>query len=137
MKRGKLSVCSDDGKTVFVTLGAGSVFGEVSILNIAGNKTGNRRTANVRSVGYSDLFCLSKNDLWEALKEYPEGRKTLLERGRQLLLKDGLLDEEANRQHQDESVTTRERIEKLGNHSHTTLWMQCACTSPIFPRNGS
>lgn len=29
VKRGKLSVCSDDGKTVFVTLGAGSVFGEV------------------------------------------------------------------------------------------------------------
>ena len=116
MKRGKLSVCSDDGKTVFVTLGAGSVFGEVSILNIAGNKTGNRRTANVRSVGYSDLFCLSKNDLWEALKEYPEGRKTLLERGRQLLLKDGLLDEEANRQHQDESVSAKERIEKLGNY---------------------
>ena len=41
VKRGKLSVVGDDGKTVFVTLGAGSVFGEVSILNIAGNKTGN------------------------------------------------------------------------------------------------
>ena len=31
---------------------------KVSILNIPGNKTGNRRTANVRSVGYSDLFSL-------------------------------------------------------------------------------
>ena len=31
---------------------------QVSILNIPGNKTGNRRTANVRSVGYSDLFSL-------------------------------------------------------------------------------
>lgn len=41
----------------------------MSILNIAGNKTGNRRTANVRSVGYSDLFCLSKDDLWDALTE--------------------------------------------------------------------
>lgn len=29
VKRGKLSVCSDDGKIIFVTLGAGSVFGEV------------------------------------------------------------------------------------------------------------
>ncbi|KAK4022302.1 hypothetical protein OUZ56_007775 [Daphnia magna] len=113
VKRGKLSVCSDDGKTVFVTLGAGSVFGEVSILNIAGNKTGNRRTANVRSVGYSDLFCLSKSDLWNALQEYPEGRKTLLERGRQLLLKDGLLDEEVNRRHQDECDSAKDRIDKL------------------------
>lgn len=115
VKRGKLSVCSDDGKVVFVTLGAGSVFGEVSILNIAGNKTGNRRTANVRSVGYSDLFCLSKSDLWDALQEYPEGRKTLLERGRQLLLKDGLLDEEVNRKHQDDNDSAKDKLEKLGN----------------------
>ena len=100
---------------VFVTLGAGSVFGEVSILNIAGNKTGNRRTANVRSVGYSDLFCLSKSDLWDALQEYPEGRKTLMERGRQLLLKDGLLDEEVNRKHQDDTDSAKDKLEKLGN----------------------
>ena len=125
VKRGKLSVCSDDGKTVFVTLGAGSVFGEVSILNIAGNKTGNRRTANVRSVGYSDLFCLSKSDLWNALQEYPEGRKTLLERGRQLLLKDGLLDEEVNRRHQDEKDSAKERIEKLGTLSFVYSTLSC------------
>ncbi|GAU98446.1 hypothetical protein RvY_09593-1 [Ramazzottius varieornatus] len=60
VKRGRLSVVADDGVTIFVTLSDGSVFGEISILNIVGNKTGNRRTANVRSIGYSDLFCLSK-----------------------------------------------------------------------------
>lgn len=36
VKRGKLSVVSEDGKVVYVTLGEGSVFGEISILNIAG-----------------------------------------------------------------------------------------------------
>ena len=51
------------------------MFGEVSILNIPGNKTGNRRTANVRSVGYSDLFSLSKDDLWDALTEYPDAKE--------------------------------------------------------------
>lgn len=97
VKRGKLQVVSEDGKTVFVTLSDGSVFGEVSVLNIAGNKTGNRRTASVRSVGYSDLFCLSKNDLWIAIEEYPEAKKLLSERGKQILRKDNLLDEEAAR----------------------------------------
>ena len=75
IKRGKLDVVADDGREIYVTLGEGAVFGEVSILNIPGNKTGNRRTANVRSVGYSDLFSLNKDDLWEALSEYPEAKK--------------------------------------------------------------
>ena len=38
VKRGKLSVVADDGKTTFATLGEGTVFGEISILNIAGRK---------------------------------------------------------------------------------------------------
>lgn len=94
VKSGKLRVVADDGVTSFATLSAGSVFGEVSVLEIAGNKTGNRRTANVRSLGYSDLFCLSKRDLWETLGDYPEARQLLTERGCQLLRKDGLLDED-------------------------------------------
>lgn len=40
IKRGKLNVVSDDGKTVFATLGEGVVFGEISILNIAGGHRG-------------------------------------------------------------------------------------------------
>ena len=37
IKRGELGVVSDDGKTTFVTLKEGAVFGEISILNIPGN----------------------------------------------------------------------------------------------------
>lgn len=71
VKRGSLEVVSDDGNKVFVTLGVGTVFGEISLLSIAGSKTGNRRTANVRSKGYSDLFSLSKDDLYNCLLDYP------------------------------------------------------------------
>ncbi|KAJ0050330.1 hypothetical protein NL108_017500 [Boleophthalmus pectinirostris] len=59
IKDGRLAVVGDDGVSQFAVLTAGSCFGEISILNISGSKTGNRRTANIRSLGYSDLFCLS------------------------------------------------------------------------------
>jgi hypothetical protein len=72
---GKLHVISDNGKIVLATLKAGSYFGEISVLNMGAS--GNRRTASVRSVGYSDLFCLAKEDLWEVLKEYPAVRVKL------------------------------------------------------------
>ncbi|KFV84968.1 Cyclic nucleotide-gated channel rod photoreceptor subunit alpha, partial [Struthio camelus australis] len=92
IKEGKLAVVADDGITQFVVLSDGSYFGEISILNIKGSKAGNRRTANIKSIGYSDLFCLSKDDLMEALTEYPDAKAMLEEKGKQILMKDGLLD---------------------------------------------
>ena len=41
IKKGFVSVVADDGSTVYATFGEGSVFGEISLLNIVGNKTGN------------------------------------------------------------------------------------------------
>ncbi|XP_060723341.1 cyclic nucleotide-gated channel cone photoreceptor subunit alpha [Tachysurus vachellii] len=95
IKEGKLAVVADDGVTQFVVLSDGAYFGEISILGIKGSKAGNRRTANIRSVGYSDLFALSKDDLMEALTEYPEAKKALEEKGKSILRKDNLLDEAA------------------------------------------
>lgn len=85
----------------------------MSILNIPGNKTGNRRTANVRSVGYSDLFSLSKDDLWEALSEYPEAKKNLLDKGRQMLKKDDLIDEEKAKMEEAAQETLQQKIDRL------------------------
>ncbi|XP_055015557.1 cyclic nucleotide-gated cation channel-like [Boleophthalmus pectinirostris] len=94
IKDGRLAVVGDDGVSQFAVLTAGSCFGEISILNISGSKTGNRRTAaNIRSLGYSDLFCLSKNDLMGALQDFPEARAQLEQRGRDILKKEGLLEE--------------------------------------------
>ena len=44
-------------------------------------------------MGYSELFYLSKEDLWEALKEYPETEEALLEKGKSFLRNDNMLDE--------------------------------------------
>ena len=112
IKSGKLNVVSDDGNTVFATLTEGTYFGEISILDIPGNKTGNRRTANVKSVGFSDLFCLTKADLWKALDEFPLARKTLIEKGKSLLRKDNLLNEEMANE-----IEEQERINEMDDKS--------------------
>ncbi|KAG8453125.1 hypothetical protein GDO86_004808 [Hymenochirus boettgeri] len=93
IKEGKLAVVADDGVTQFAVLGEGNYFGEISIINIRGNTAGNRRTANIKSIGYSDLFCLSKEDLKEVLTEYPDAKAILEQKGREILLKMNKLDE--------------------------------------------
>lgn len=114
IKDGKLAVVADDGVTQFVVLGSGSYFGEISILNIKGSKAGNRRTANIRSIGYSDLFCLSKDDLMESLTEYPDAKAMLEDKGRQILMKDGLIDlDPANIM--PEAKELEEKVNKLYN----------------------
>ena len=97
VKQGILEVLAEDGK-ILTILTDGGHFGEISILNLSG--CGNRRTAHVRSVGYSELFSLSKTDLLEALVEYPEAREALEARGRRTLMN-------------DKSLTRRERVNSL------------------------
>ncbi|KAL5268700.1 hypothetical protein ACHWQZ_G002521 [Mnemiopsis leidyi] len=99
VKQGMLQVTADDGRAL-ATLSDGSYFGEISLLNVG--KNGNRRTANVRSVGYSDLFCLRKEDLLHALNDYPEMREVLKEAARQKLARDA-------KPQQDEENTENER----------------------------
>ncbi|XP_048867226.1 cyclic nucleotide-gated cation channel beta-3-like isoform X2 [Brienomyrus brachyistius] len=73
-----------DNKTVFVTLKAGCVFGEISLLQSAAND-GNRRTANVAAYGFANLFVLDKKDLNDILVHYPESQKVLARKGRKLI----------------------------------------------------
>ncbi|XP_038271563.1 cyclic nucleotide-gated olfactory channel isoform X1 [Dermochelys coriacea] len=121
IKEGKLAVVADDGVTQYALLTAGSCFGEISILNIKGSKMGNRRTANIRSLGYADLFCLSKDDLMEAVTEYPDAKRVLEERGREILIKEGLLDESAAAESTEGKDTEQklERLESLLDTLHT------------------
>ncbi|XP_055337732.1 LOW QUALITY PROTEIN: cyclic nucleotide-gated cation channel beta-3-like [Paramacrobiotus metropolitanus] len=83
VKSGVLEVVLPDGR-VAVTLTPGSVFGEVSLLSLAG---GNRRTADVRSKGFSNLYVLSKSDLNDVMKDYPETLDALRAKAQELLNK--------------------------------------------------
>ncbi|XP_064569161.1 cyclic nucleotide-gated olfactory channel isoform X2 [Zonotrichia leucophrys gambelii] len=118
IKEGKLAVVGEDGTTQYALLTAGGCFGEISILNIKGSKMGNRRTANIISLGYSDLFCLSKEDLMEAVTEYPEAKRILEERGREILMKEGLLDESAAEE-STEGKSVEERLDRVASSLDT------------------
>ncbi|MGH0140095.1 UNVERIFIED_CONTAM: hypothetical protein FKN15_020094 [Acipenser sinensis] len=86
IKAGEVQVVGGpDGKTVFVTLRGGSVFGEISLLSVGG---GNRRTANVVAHGFANLFILDKKDLNEILIHYPESQKVLRRKAKKMLTKD-------------------------------------------------
>ncbi|KAJ2953886.1 hypothetical protein O0L34_g1512 [Tuta absoluta] len=82
IKSGECWVLSPDEKEILATLKEGSVFGEISLLGIDGLR---RRTATVRSRGYSTLFCLSRNDLDSALKHHKEAAQILRLRADQII----------------------------------------------------
>ncbi|KAJ8010404.1 hypothetical protein DPEC_G00074730 [Dallia pectoralis] len=73
-----------DNSIVFVTLKAGCVFGEISLLQ-SSKDGGNRRTANVKAHGFANLFVLEKKDLFEILVHYPTAQKVLARKGRKLM----------------------------------------------------
>uniref|UniRef100_A0AC35GV78 Cyclic nucleotide-gated channel C-terminal leucine zipper domain-containing protein n=1 Tax=Panagrolaimus sp. PS1159 TaxID=55785 RepID=A0AC35GV78_9BILA len=55
------------------------------------------------------MVIINKTDLWTALKEYPEARKMLIQKGREILRKDNLLDENAP----EENKTAEEIADEL------------------------
>ncbi|XP_022609746.1 cyclic nucleotide-gated cation channel beta-3-like [Seriola dumerili] len=73
-----------DNSIVFVTLKAGCVFGEISLLQ-SSKDGGNRRTANVKAHGFANLFVLEKKDLFDILVHYPESQKVLARKGKKLM----------------------------------------------------
>ncbi|VDP50411.1 unnamed protein product [Schistosoma mattheei] len=87
---------------VFVTLKEGSVFGEISLLALSGK---NRRTADVRSKGFSTLFSLSKQDFEEIMKNYPQAHELLKKRSQRMLSRD-------KKKATDEAVKEKKKLQK-------------------------
>lgn len=83
IKTGQVQVLSQNDE-VLATLCTGAWFGEISLLDIGG-VNGNRRTADVRSKGFSNLFVLSKSDLQEVIVHYEDARAALENRAKTLL----------------------------------------------------
>lgn len=54
-----------------------------------------------------------KEALWSALAEYPDAKKRLIEKGRQLLMKDRLLEDWAMSGEAKEEIDTEQRIKNM------------------------
>ena len=94
----------EDGRTVLVTLGEGSVFGEIALLGVGGM---NRRTADVVSKGFSNLFTLRKDDLELALKHYPEAKRILNAKANKLMKEQAEKNKVDEKTSKDEDVLFR------------------------------
>ncbi|XP_078256659.1 uncharacterized protein LOC144594268 [Rhinoraja longicauda] len=111
IKAGEVQVVGGpDDKTVFVTLRAGSVFGEISLLSVGG---GNRRTANVVAHGFANLFILTKKDLNDTIIHYPDSQKLLRKKAKKLLSKDGGKSEKPERKGFRHIIPPRPETPKL------------------------
>lgn len=82
---GKLEVLEEENGILLKELTHGEYFGEISILNLGLGKSHRRRTAFVRSVGYTSLLCLTQSDLLEVLNDYPKTKDTLIENSKATL----------------------------------------------------
>ncbi|XP_061670006.1 cyclic nucleotide-gated cation channel beta-3 [Syngnathoides biaculeatus] len=113
IKQGEVQVVGGpDLKTVFVTIRAGSVFGEISLLAGGG---GNRRTANVKAHGFANLFILDKKDLAEILVHYPESQKLLRKKAKTMLTKDKKPDEKGGSKDVAQVIPVRADTPKMFN----------------------
>ncbi|XP_030766684.1 cyclic nucleotide-gated cation channel beta-1 isoform X2 [Sitophilus oryzae] len=111
VQSGKVQVIGGkEGKEVLATLSEGSVFGEISLLGIPGM---NRRTADVRSYGYSNLFVLDKASLNAALSHYPEAQELLNKKAKLLMKKNEALEQKNKAMIIIKNPTSPERHAKL------------------------
>lgn len=99
---GKLEVMAQEDGMVLKEMIHGEYFGEISVLNLGTGKSHRRRTAFVRSVGFSTLLCLSQSDLLDVLKDYPETMEMLTAMGKKRLSQDVLIKENSYHDYDDE-----------------------------------
>jgi len=66
IKKGKISVLSEDEKQELTILNSGDFMGEIALFKKS------NRTATVKSIGYSDIYELHKKEFEKVIKKYPE-----------------------------------------------------------------
>ncbi|VDD91275.1 unnamed protein product [Enterobius vermicularis] len=105
IERGRLNCVSDDGGEIYRVLEAGDVFGQLAILNLSGDISGNRREVALCAAAYTDIYSLHQDDAMEVLQDYPEERRKLIKREDYLILSEMLLCNKFKKQEKKATVT--------------------------------
>ena len=100
---------SGPNRIIMATLGEGSVFGEIALLGISGMS---RRTADVVSKGFSNLFILRKDDLEEALKHFPDAKRILNAKARKIMKENDERKVRDSHQQSDDEILNVRRSEQ-------------------------
>ena len=100
---------SGPNRIIMATLGEGSVFGEIALLGISGMS---RRTADVVSKGFSNLFILRKDDLEEALKHFPDAKRILNAKARKIMKENDERKARDSQQQSDDEILNVRRSEQ-------------------------
>ena len=108
-----------------------------SLLAIGGN---NRRTASIRAKGYATLFSLTKEDLNDVIKYYPQAQALLKRKAAQMLKNDKKTEDKKDVKHDVQAckITAMETpkmlkivAEVLAPEKKTTVELRTAMERPV------
>ena len=77
-----------------------------------------RRTADVRSVGYSELFSLSREDVLAAMKDYPDAQEILQTLGRKRLMEVRCVNKKHAKAQSDKAEAAAAAAHAQTHHGH-------------------
>lgn len=117
IKNGQIEVLGRNDE-VLATLCTGHWFGEISLLDLGGTQ-GNRRTADVRSKGFSNLFVLSKSDLQEVIVHYEDARAALENRAKVILKENATRDKKEAKDELSAQMKRRSQPDVVINNPKT------------------
>ncbi|KAJ1368548.1 hypothetical protein KIN20_029702 [Parelaphostrongylus tenuis] len=115
VKRGTLHVIDEDTSTPTMKITDGATIGEMSVILIAGNQLGDRRTVSLQSEGYSDVYILNQDDVSAILQDYPLDRETLINNAKEMLRSRNLLSENAAGDELITMLSLEEQLKRLKN----------------------
>ncbi|CAG7734016.1 unnamed protein product [Allacma fusca] len=99
------------------SLKSGAIFGEIALLQVDGM---DKRTADVRSAGFSNLFVLTKKALADVIKDYPAAQESLRKQAKKLLK----LSQKRRKAEQSEAKRQRRKFCIVPSDSKTARYIQ-------------